>query len=278
MAILLRRGNPLPGFVPATSLTLIYLSLLVLIPLAAVVLRAAGLSGAEFWRVITSPEAMASYRLTFGAAFTAAALNAVFGFIVAWVLVRYSFPLRRVLDALIDLPFALPTAVAGIALAALYGSNGWFGKSLAMLGIQVAYTPVGVFIALIFVGLPFVVRTVQPVIQELETEQEEAAGSLGGTRWQVFRRVILPALWPAVVTGFTLALARGIGEYGSVIFIAGNVPGVSQITPFVIFTRLEEFDYPAASAIAVTLLAISLLLLLTINGLQQWRARREGRG
>ncbi|HET7314403.1 sulfate ABC transporter permease subunit CysT [Salinisphaera sp.] len=278
MAILLRRANPLPGFVPATGLTLIYLSLLVLIPLAAIVIRAAGLSAAEFWHVVTSPEALASYRLTFGAAFTAAAINAVFGFIVAWVLVRYRFPLRRLLDALIDLPFALPTAVAGIALATLYGSSGWLGRPLAVLGVQVAYTPAGVFVALIFVGLPFVVRTVQPVIQELEIEQEEAAGSLGANRWQVFRRVILPALWPAVVTGFTLALARGIGEYGSVIFIAGNIPGVSQITPVVIVTRLQEFDYPAASAVAVTLLAISLLLLLAINGLQQWRARREGRG
>lgn len=278
MAILLRRSNPLPGFVPATGLTLVYLSLLVFIPLAAIVLRAAGLSGAEFWRVVTSPEALASYRLTFGAAFTAAAINAVFGFIVAWVLVRYRFPLRRLLDALIDLPFALPTAVAGIALAALYGSNGWLGAPLALLGVQVAYTPAGVFVALIFVGLPFVVRTVQPVIEELEVEQEEAAGSLGANRLQVFQRVILPALWPAVVTGFTLALARGIGEYGSVIFIAGNIPGVSQITPVVIVTRLEEFNYPAASAVAVALLSMSLILLLAINGLQQWRARREGRG
>ncbi|MFI0545549.1 MAG: sulfate ABC transporter permease subunit CysT [Brachymonas sp.] len=256
--------------------TLVYLSLIVLIPLSAVVFKSFSAGWPAFWEAISSPRVLASYRLTFGMALLAALINAVFGLILAWVLVRYRFIGRRWVDALIDLPFALPTAVAGIALTALYAQNGWIGQHLAQLGLRVAFTPWGVLVALIFIGLPFVVRTVQPVLQELEPELEEAAASLGAGRGQVFLQVIFPALLPALFTGFALAFARAVGEYGSVIFIAGNIPMVSEITPLMIITKLEQYDYVGASAIATLMLAVSLLLLLLINGLQAWAAKRTG--
>jgi sulfate transport system permease protein len=260
----------LPGFGLTLGYTLAYLSLIVLIPLAALLLRPVELGLDGFWAAVTEPRVLASLRLSFGGALIAAAVNAVFGLLIAWVLVRYSFPGKRVIDAIIDLPFALPTAVAGIALTALYAPNGWIGAPLDALGIRAAFTPLGVVLALIFVGLPFVVRTVQPVLQDLEVEIEEAAWSLGATRLQTFQRVILPLLMPALLTGFALAFARAVGEYGSVIFIAGNMPMVSEIAPLLIVIKLEQFDYAGAAAIGVVMLLASFVMLLAINLTQRW--------
>lgn len=265
-----KQHSVLPGFNLALGFTLLYLSLIVLIPLSAAFFRAAELTWTEFWAVVTTPRVLASYRLTFGASFAAALTNAVFGLLIAWVLVRYQFTGKRLVDALIDLPFALPTAVAGIALTALYAGNGWIGQFLEPLGIKVAFTPVGIYVALTFIGLPFVVRTVQPVLEDIETELEEAAAMLGANRLQIFLRIIFPAIFPALMTGFALAFARAIGEYGSVIFIAGNMPMVSEITPLLIITKLEQYDYAGATAIAVVMLVISFILLLIINLLQWW--------
>jgi len=265
----------LPGFGPTLGFTLFYLGLLVLIPLGGVFIKTSSLTWPQFWHVVGSPRALASYRLTLGASAVAATINALFGLIVAWVLVRYTFPGRRVVDALVDLPFAMPTAVAGIALTAVYSQNGWIGRYLAPAGVQVAFTPLGVIVALTFIGLPFVVRTVQPVLQDLEPEIEEAARSLGASHWQTFRRVLLPSLLPAVVTGFTLAFARALGEYGSVIFISGNLPLRTEITTLLIMTKLEQYDYAGATAIATVMLVVSFALLFGINGLQAW-ARRRG--
>ncbi|MGM8062129.1 sulfate ABC transporter permease subunit CysT [Vogesella indigofera] len=267
----------LPGFGLSLGFTLTYLSLVVLIPLAAVFIRASSLSLEAFWDAVTAPRVLASYQLSFGMALLAAAINTVFGLLLAWSLVRYRFPGKKLVDALVDLPFALPTAVAGIALTALYAGNGWLGQYLEPLGIKVAFGPLGVLVALVFIGLPFVVRTVQPVLEDLETELEEAATSLGAHRWQTFRHVILPVLQPALMTGFALAFARAVGEYGSVIFIAGNIPMVSEITPLMIISKLEQYDYAGATAIASVMLVASFLLLLAINGLQAWQARRNGR-
>lgn len=267
----------LPGFGLTLGVTIVYLSLIVLIPLAAVFIKTASLSPEQLWNTISAPRAVASYRLTFGASLLAAAINAVFGFILAWVLVRYSFPGKKLVDALIDLPFALPTAVAGISLTAIYAKNGWLGQYLEPLGIKIAFTPTGVLVALIFIGLPFVVRTVQPVLEDLDAEYEEAAASLGATRWQSATRVVLPAVLPALTTGFALAFARATGEYGSVIFIAGNMPLISEITPLIIITKLEQYDYAGATAIAAVMLVISFALLLTINLLQAWSAKHSRR-
>ncbi len=272
-----KTSRVLPGFNLTLGYTLGYLSLLILIPLAAVFLKAAELSWGEFIDVVTAPQVVATYKLSFGASLLAAAINAVFGLMLAWALVRYSFPGKKIVDALIDLPFALPTAVAGIALTALYAKNGWIGQILEPLGIKVAFTPLGVLVALVFIGLPFVVRTVQPILEDLDTEIEEAAASLGAQRWQTFRYVILPILLPALLTGFALAFARAVGEYGSVIFIAGNLPYVSEITPLMIITKLEQYDYRGATAIASVMLLFSFTLLLIINGLQAWAAKRTGR-
>ncbi|MDR1228317.1 MAG: sulfate ABC transporter permease subunit CysT [Azoarcus sp.] len=272
-----RTARVLPGFGPALGLTLTWLSLIVLLPLASVFLKASSLSLSEFWSVVSAPRVAASYRLSFGMSFAAAAINAVFGLMLAWCLVRYRFPGKRLVDALVDLPFALPTAVAGISLTALYAKNGWIGQYLDPLGIQVAFKPLGVMVALVFIGLPFVVRTVQPVLEELDIEHEEAAASLGAGRWQTFRRVILPVLLPALLTGFALAFARAVGEYGSVIFIAGNIPMVSEITPLMIITKLEQYDYVGATAVAEVMLLISFASLFIVNGLQAWAARRTGR-
>lgn len=265
-----KQKNVLPGFNLSLGYTLLYLSLIVLIPLSAAFIKTTELSFDEFWAVVTAPRVLASYKLTFGASFIGALINAVFGLLTAWVLVRYEFTGKKIVDALVDLPFALPTAVAGIALTAVYAGNGWIGSWLEPHGIKVAFTPLGVIIALTFIGLPFVVRTVQPVLEDLEAETEEAAASLGANRWQTFSKVILPAVWPALLTGFALAFARAIGEYGSVIFIAGNVPFVSEITPLIIITKLEQYEYASATAVAVVMLVISFLLLFAINGLQWW--------
>jgi len=270
-----KQHSILPGFNLALGFTLLYLSLIVLIPLSAAFIRTAELSWSEFWSIVTTPRVVASYRLTFGASFAAAVVNAVFGLLVAWVLVRYHFPGKKIVDALVDLPFALPTAVAGIALTALYAGNGWIGQYLEPLGIKVAFTPLGIFVALTFIGLPFVVRTVQPVLEDIEAELEEAAATLGANRWQTFTRIIFPALFPALMTGFALAFARAIGEYGSVIFIAGNMPMVSEITPLLIITKLEQYDYAGATALSVVMLVISFTLLLIINLLQWWSRRRS---
>ena len=268
----------LPGFGLSLGYTLVYLSVIVLIPLSAVFLRTAELSLAEFWEVISAPRVVASYKLSFGASMLAAAINGVFGLALAWALVRYSFPGKRIVDALVDLPFALPTAVAGISLTALYAPNGWLGQYIqGVFGIKVAFGPLGVLVALVFIGLPFVVRTVQPILEDMETELEEAAASLGARRWQTFRHVVLPILLPALLTGFALAFARAVGEYGSVIFIAGNIPFVSEITPLMIITQLEQYDYTGATAIAVVMLVVSFALLLVINGLQAWAGKRTGR-
>ena len=267
----------LPGFGLSMGVTLSYLSLIVLIPLTAVFIKSSSLGWTEFWHVATAPRVMASYQLSFGASLLAAAINVVFGFLLAWSLVRYNFPGRRIVDALIDLPFALPTAVAGIALTALYAPNGWLGQLLLPLGIQVAFTPLGVLVALIFIGVPFVVRTVQPVLEDLDVEFEEAAASLGATRLQTIRRVVLPMLAPALLTGFALAFARAVGEYGSVIFIAGNLPMVSEITPLIIITKLEQYDYAGATTVAAVMLIVSFILLLIINALQAWTARSNAR-
>ena len=270
---LLRRHSVLPGFDLALGFTLLYLSLVVLIPLAAAFLKAASMTWPAFWDAISSPRVVASYRLTFGASLAAAAINAVFGLIIAWVLVRYDFPFKRLVDALVDLPFALPTAVAGITLTALYAENGLIGQ---WLPFKVSFTPVGVFVALLFIGLPFVVRTLQPVLEDLSKEYEEAAATLGADRWQTFRLVILPILLPALTTGFALAFARALGEYGSVIFIAGNLPMVSEITPLMIISKLEQYDVPGATAIAVVMLLMSFVMLLVINLLQAWTRKRQG--
>ncbi len=270
-----KQHSILPGFNLALGFTLLYLSLIVLIPLSAAFIRTAELTWPEFWTIVTTPRVMASYRLTFGASFAAALVNAVFGLLVAWVLVRYHFPGKKLVDALVDLPFALPTAVAGIALTALYAGNGWIGQFLEPMGFKVAFTPFGIFVALTFIGLPFVVRTVQPVLEDIESELEEAAATLGANRWQTFTRVIFPALFPALMTGFALAFARAIGEYGSVIFIAGNMPMISEITPLLIITKLEQYDYAGATALSVVMLVISFILLLIINLLQWWSRRRS---
>jgi sulfate transport system permease protein len=267
----------LPGFGLSLGFTLVYLSLIVLIPLSAVILKTTTMTWPEFWSAVTSPRVVASYKLTFGASLLAACINSAFGLLLAWGLTRYTFPGRKIVDALIDLPFALPTAVAGIALTAIYAKNGWIGSILEPLGIKIAFAPAGVLVALIFIGLPFVVRTVQPILEDLETEFEEAAASLGANRWQSFQRVVLPTLLPALLTGFALAFARAVGEYGSVIFIAGNIPMVSEITPLIIITKLEQFDYRGATAVAAVMLAISFIMLLIVNALQAWNARRLGR-
>ncbi|MFF2154229.1 sulfate ABC transporter permease subunit CysT [Paenibacillus chitinolyticus] len=264
----------LPGFGLSMGFTVLYLSLLVLFPLSAVVWKTTGLTFDQFWQAVTDERVVASYKLSFGASIAAALVNTVFGLLVAWVLVRYRFPGKRFVDALVDMPFALPTAVAGIALTSLYADNGWIGSLLAPLGVKAAYSPLGIIIALTFIGLPFVVRTVQPVLQELEHETEEAAVSLGASRWRTFRRVIFPQLVPALLAGFTLAFARAIGEYGSVVFISGNMPMKTEITPLLIMTKLEQYDYAGATAIALVMLIISFVLLLVTNALQMKSNRR----
>jgi sulfate transport system permease protein len=266
----------LPGFGLTLGYTMVYLSLIVLIPLSAVFIRSLGLGWGHFWDVVTAPRVLASLRLSFGASLTAALINVIFGLIVAWVLVRYSFPFKRLVDAMVDLPFALPTAVAGIALTALYAPNGWLGIWLKSLGISVAFTPLGIVVALTFIGLPFVVRTLQPVLEDLDREVEQAAATLGASALQAFARVILPALWPALLTGFALAFARAVGEYGSVIFIAGNMPMKSEIAPLLIVTKLEQYDYAGATAIAVVMLVLSFALMFGINALQHWALSRHG--
>lgn len=270
-----RSARVLPGFNITLGFTLLYLCLIVLIPLSALLLKTFTLTWPAFWEAVTSPRVLASYRLTFGASLFAALVNVVFGLLVAWVLVRYSFPGKKIVDALVDLPFALPTAVAGISLTALLAGNGWVGQFFEPYGIQLAFNPNGVVIALIFIGLPFVVRTVQPVLEDTEKELEEAATCLGATRWQTFTRVIFPAIAPALLTGFAMAFARAIGEYGSVIFIAGNMPMVSEITPLIIIGKLEQYDYAGATAVASVMLLISFVLLLVINGLQAWQRKRS---
>ncbi|MEF8697890.1 MAG: sulfate ABC transporter permease subunit CysT [Candidatus Accumulibacter sp. UW20] len=274
----IRRFSPLPGFGLAIGYTLVYLTLVVLIPLSAVGAMTLTMSWESFWTAISSPRVVASYQLSFGASLIAAAINVVFGLIFAWVLVRYRFPGKGLIDSLVDLPFALPTAVAGIALATLYSENGPVGRLLVPWGIEIAYTPNGVLLALVFIGLPFVVRTVQPVLADLEKEVEEAAAGLGASRWQTFHKIILPHIGPALLTGFAMAFARAVGEYGSVIFIAGNVPMVSEITPLMIITKLEQYDYAGATAVASVMLVFSFVLLLIINGLQGWMQNRYVKG
>jgi sulfate transport system permease protein len=266
----------LPGFHLTLGYTVLYLSLIVLIPISALFFKTFTLSWEQFLAAVTSPRVMASYRLTFGASLIAALVNLVFGLLLAWVLVRYKFPGKKMVDALVDLPFALPTAVAGISLTALLAGNGWIGQYLEPMGIKLAFTPAGVVIALIFIGLPFVVRTVQPVLEDFEKELEEAATSLGATRLQIFNKVILPHIAPALLTGFAMAFARAIGEYGSVIFIAGNMPMISEITPLIIIGKLEQYDYAGATAVAVVMLVMSFVLLLVINALQAWQRRNTG--
>ena len=271
----LKRRSIIPGFGLTLGFTIFYLSLIVLIPLSATFIETSKIGWHEFWRVATTPRAVASYELSFGASLVGALINFVVGTMVAWVLVRYQFTGKRLLDSLVDLPFALPTAVAGIALTTLYATTGWFGKPLADIGIHVAFTRLGVIVALTFIGLPFVVRTVQPVLEDLDKELEEAAASLGASRLQTFARVIYPAIFPAALTGFALAFARGVGEYGSVIFIAGNMPMKTEITPLLIVTKLEEYDYTGATTLAVVMLLISFAMLLTINALQRWSGREK---
>jgi sulfate transport system permease protein len=268
----------LPGFGLTLGFTVLYLGLIVLLPLSATFWKASSLGLADFWEVATSPRALASYRVTFGLSLLAALVNGVFGVIVAWMLVRYEFPGKKIVDAMVDLPFALPTAVAGIALATLYAPNGWIGQWFDEFGIRVAFTPAGIFVALTFIGLPFVVRTVQPVLEQAERELEEAAASLGATWWQTVHKVVLPVLFPSILTGVAMAFARAIGEYGSVIFIAGNMPMISEITPLLIVIKLEQYDYAGATALAVVMLVISFALLLLINSLQWWAARRSTGG
>jgi sulfate transport system permease protein len=275
--LLLKRRGVLPGFSLSMGITVVYLSLIVLIPLATIFLKTSTIGWSRFWEIVLSPRSIAAYELSFGASFAAALINAVFGVILAWVLTRYRFPGRGLVDALVDLPFALPTAVAGIALTGIYASKGWLGRYLVQIGIQAAFSRLGVIIALVFVGLPFVVRTVQPVLEDIDLDQEEAAATLGATRFQTFRRVTLPALWPAVITGFTLAFARALGEYGSVVFISGNMPMKTEITPLLIMTKLEQYDYAGATAIAVVMLTISFALLLVVNRLQAWSGKRVSR-
>jgi sulfate transport system permease protein len=269
-----RSRRVLPGFGLSLGFTLTYLSLIVLIPLGGLLVHAGSLSPREFWAVVTAPRALAAYRLTFGASFAAAAINAVFGGLVAWMLVRWPFPGRRLVDAMIDLPFALPTAVAGITLTTLFAKTGWVGSRLEPLGVAVAFTPLGVTAALTFIGLPFVVRTIQPVLEDLNPAIEEAASSLGAGRWQTFRRVLAPELLPAVLTGFTLALARALGEYGSVVFISGNMPMRTEIVPLLIVTKLEQYDYAGAAAVATVMLAASFTMLLVVNLIQEWSRKR----
>jgi sulfate/thiosulfate transport system permease protein len=266
----IKKNSILPGFGLTMGFVVFYLSIIVLIPLLVLVFKTSSIGWTKFWTTVASPRLLDSYCLSFGASILAALNNAVFGLILAWVLARYHFPGKRVVDALVDLPFAMPTAVAGIALTALYSAHGWFGSWLEPLGIRVAFMPAGVWVALTFIGLPFVVRTVQPILQELDPEVEEAAASLGAGRWQTFRLVIFPVLWPGLLTGFTLALARGLGEYGSVVFISGNLPFRTEITPFLIVSKLEQYDYAGAQAIAAVMLAVSFVMLLSINLLQWW--------
>src|SRR6476659_5213583 len=269
-------ARTLPGFRPALGFTMVYLSLLVLIPLSGVFLKSTGISWSQYWHIVSNGRAVASYRLTLGAAGLAALINAGFGLLVAWVLVRYEFPGRRLIDALVDLPVALPTAVAGISLTSLYAENGWLGAMLAKAGVKVAFTPLGILVALTFIGLPFVVRTVQPVLQDLESEVEDVAASLGATRGQTFRRVIFPAVLPALITGTALAFARAIGEYGSVVFISGNLPLKTEMTTLLIMTKLEQYDYHGATALASVMLVLSFVLLFAINLGQGWLRRRTG--
>jgi sulfate transport system permease protein len=270
------RKHALPGLGLTLGVTVVYLSLIVLIPFSALFLKTASGGWAHFWETITGPRVMASYGVSFGISFFAALVNGVFGVIAAWVLVRYRFPGRRILDAMVDFPFALPTAVAGIALTALYAPNDWLGKFLKPLGIQIAFTPLGIFVALTFIGLPFVVRTVQPVIQDLALEVEEAAACLGANRWHTFRRVIFPALLPSILTGVTLAYGRAVGEYGSVVFISGNLPFKTEITPLLIITKLEQYDYSGAAAIGFVMLVASFFILMASNGFQSWHNKRHG--
>lgn len=273
-----RSFSVIPGFGLSLGYTLVYLSLIVLIPLSAVFIFTSQMGWESFWKTVSSPRVVATYQLSFGASLIAAAINSVLGLLLAWSLVRYSFPGKKIVDALVDLPFALPTAVAGISLTALYAKNGWLGQFIeGQLGIKVAFGPLGVLIALVFIGLPFVVRTVQPVLQDLDTELEEAAASLGANRWQTWRYVVSPILLPAMMTGFALAFARAVGEYGSVIFIAGNIPMVSEITPLMIISKLEQYDYLGATAIATVMLLVSFVMLFVINLLQAWAAKRTGR-
>lgn len=273
---LLKQRSTLPGFQLSLGYTVFYLSLIVLIPLSMLFIKTSTLGWTEFLDVVTAPRTLAAYRLSFGAAFVAALVNVVFGFVIAWVLARYTFPGKRIIDALVDFPFALPTAVAGIALTTLYASNGWIGQHLYKMGIQSAYSPFGITLALIFIGLPFIVRTVEPILQDLDPEIEEAAASLGAVRWQTFWRVLFPLLLPPLLTGFNLAFARAIGEYGSVIFIAGNMPNKTEIAPLLIITKLEQYDYSGATAIAVVMLLVSFCLLAVTNFLQWWSAKRIG--
>lgn len=279
-AIPVRRGRGaqrvLPGFGLTLGYTLFYLSVIVLIPIVALFLKTFELTWEQFWTAVSAPRVVASYKLTFGASLLAAFVNLVFGLLVAWVLVRYQFPGKKIVDALVDLPFALPTAVAGISLTALLAGNGWVGQFMEPLGIQLAFNPNGIVIALIFIGLPFVVRTVQPVLEDSEKELEEAATSLGASRWQIFYKVLLPTITPALLTGFAMAFARALGEYGSVIFIAGNMPMVSEITPLIIIGKLEQYDYAGATAVAVVMLFFAFIMLLVINGLQAWQRRHSG--
>lgn len=272
-----QRSRVLPGFGLSLGFTLAYVSLIVLIPLSAVFIRSLGIGWDGLWEILTSERILKSLQLSFSAALIAALVNVFFGLLLAWCLVRYSFPGKRIVDALVDLPFALPTAVAGIALTSLYAPTGWIGQYLEPLGIQVAYTPIGITLALIFIGLPFVVRTVQPVLSDIESELEEAASALGANRWQTITKVILPILFPALLTGFALAFARGVGEYGSVIFIAGNQPYKTEIAPLMIISRLEEYDYAGATTIAVVMLVLSFTILFLINLVQAWASRRTGR-
>lgn len=277
MSPAIRRQSVLPGFGLTMGYTIFYLSVIVLIPLSALFIRAGALGPGALWEVVTGPRVLAAFRLTLGASFAAACVNAVFGFMVAWVLVRYRFPCRRLIDAIVDLPFALPTAVSGIALVTLYAPSGWIGRWLEPLGVKAAYAPLGITIALTFVGLPFVVRTLQPALEDLDVELEEAAASLGATRLQTLRRVIVPAVLPAMLTGFALAFARAVGEYGSVVFISGNMPMRTEILPLLIVSKLEQYDYAGATAIGGAMLVISFLILLAINLLQWWSGRHERR-
>lgn len=274
-ALVLKQPSVLPGFGLTLGFALFYFSLIVLIPLSGLFIKTSTLTWSQFVHTVTEPRALASYRLTFGASFLGALINGFFGSVVAWVLVRYRFPGRSIIDALVDLPFALPTAVAGITLTAIYSANGWIGQYLEPLGLKIAFTPLGVLVALTFIGLPFVVRTVQPVLQDLDKEVEEAATTLGANRWQTVRAVIMPELWPALLTGMAMAFARSVGEYGSVIFIAGNMPLTSEITPLLIMTKLEQYDYAGATALGVVMLVASFLLVLTINLLQWWSSSRH---
>ncbi len=275
--VFLKHKTVIPGFGLAGGFSVFYLSVIVLLPLGVLFLRTSSLTWAAFCEIVLSPRVLASYKLSLGTACAAAAVNAAAGLLVAWVLVRYSFPGKKVVDALVDLPFALPTAVAGISLTTLYAPKGWIGQFLEPLGLKVAFTPLGIVIALVFIGLPFVVRTVQPVLEEIDKESEEAAESLGATRWQIFRLIIFPCLVPSLLAGFAMAFARGLGEYGSVVFISGNMPMKTEITPLLIMTKLEQFDYAGATALGLTMLMASFALLLFINMLQRWSSQRLGR-